>query len=176
MEIDLDTIIASVAPSPITIGLDGKKHALRELSLGEVLLLDCMENLPPEQADEFVRSLFVGEAPEVFEQLKKARERLLACRKYVADHGNPESLAALKSPPSAVTAFLLFGRRLPEEIADFPSVEQKAIELATKARICLHAVRSAVREHTPGKAAAAAIKEIDRRIAIGGLTGSQESA
>ena len=39
MQIDLDSILAAVAPAPIIIRIDGANYPLRELSLGEVVML-----------------------------------------------------------------------------------------------------------------------------------------
>lgn len=158
MHFDLDKVIAAVAPAPVTITIDGRDHKLRELLLGEVLMLDQLGKLGGErQVVAFIRSLFVAPAPAVLGQYEAAADKLDELRREAAEdlanEGESIDVASIRSVQ-------LMGTAIHRE---FLEAEDAYGRLGVQVSMIIAAIGEAVAETTPGNARTAAIAMIRRQ-------------
>lgn len=168
MKIDLDAVLAVVEPAPIELVLDKAKYRLKEMLVGEILLLEGLARMRDDEAIDLIEGLFSGKAPPFLTELRKASARLAEVRAIVADRDpklcNRKGPSGDVLPITSVDASNTFGGTLPATIADFREVESRYFKLNRRCGILTTAITTAVAETTPGNVMAAAIKEISRQV------------
>jgi hypothetical protein len=150
--INMDTVFAAIAAAPIVIQIDGRDHAVKEMSFGEVLVLERLGNTISDDKDmiEHMRSLFV-DPPAFLDELEKVSSTLHAYREIVAAKLG-KTKAEASGTISINEAQSAFGRKLPKSIADFAAVERRYSTLVNQFNVVLYAISRAVAETTPGNA------------------------
>jgi hypothetical protein len=72
LNINLDTVLARVAPRPMTLTMDDTAYKVRRPSIADAAAMDVASQLPSDEFAAHVRGLFDGDAPKCVELINDA--------------------------------------------------------------------------------------------------------